>query len=370
MRDSPGSFVARNLLYDNDDEDDEGEDEGEGAGPGSTSRGGKLHLSSPMLPLHPKNSPTPSLTPTNAGSNLSDEAGTKVSGDTKEDLEKLVAGEIILEARIRELEGECKRYRGVIEELEGRVLAETMLKEDAQEELRVKVEEERKLAVDMLTKKKQQNIGLENRCREVRVREERSDELSLAFTGSLRSYLFPCDSLCTSQLETERSKLQQLLTELNEGMESEKEMSRVEEGTPLKAISGRGDYKVGYDKAKAENLAVLKNMSQDLDEAAENLKASRKEGQKWKRKMEEVMAREEALKLKAAEQVRKVQEVVAKSGVVGEEMRGMRGDNYSLQEVIWIGCGIVVSMLLGFFLTGIAGGIGGGGGVGVGGGVA
>ena len=140
MRDSPGSFVARNLLYDNDDEDNEGEDEGEGAGPGSTSRGGKLHLSSPMLPLHPKNSPTPSLTPTNAGSNLSDEAGTKVSGDTKEDLEKLVAGEIIFEARIRELEGECKRYRGVIEELEGRVLAETMLKEDAQEELRVKKE--------------------------------------------------------------------------------------------------------------------------------------------------------------------------------------------------------------------------------------
>ena len=52
-----------------------------------------------------------------------------------------------------------------------------------------------------------------------------------------------------------------------------------------------------------------------------------------------------------------MQEVVAKSGVVGEEMRGMRGDNFSLQEVIWIGCGIVFAMLLGVFLTGMAGGL-------------
>ena len=97
--DSPGSFVARNLLYDDDEDDID-----EGAGPGSTSRRDKLRLS-PVLPLHPgqKNSPTPSLTPTNAGSNLSDEAGTKVAGGTKEDLEKLVAGEIILEAKIREV---------------------------------------------------------------------------------------------------------------------------------------------------------------------------------------------------------------------------------------------------------------------------
>ena len=138
-------------------------------------------------------------------------------------------------------------------------MAEAKLKEDAHEELRVKVEEERKLSVDMLTKKKQQNIGLENRCRE---------------------------------LETERSKLQQLLTELNEGMESEREMSRVEDGTPVKSSPLR-DFKAGLDSAKAENLAVLKMMSQDLDDATESLRVSRKEGQKWKKKMEEVMAREE-----------------------------------------------------------------------------
>ena len=145
-------------------------------------------------------------------------------------------------------------------------------------------------------------------------------------------------------------------------MESEKEMSRIEDGTPVKSRAGQidevdqSDYKAGYDKAKAENLAVLKNISEDLDQATESFKVARKDGLKWKKKMEEVIAREEELKSKAAERVKGLQEIVARSGVVGEDMSRLRGDNFSLQEVIWIGCGIVAAMMFMFFIAGGSGG--------------
>ncbi|GMH56732.1 hypothetical protein TrST_g10882 [Triparma strigata] len=322
---TPGSgFVARNLMYDDEDEDesesgeeDEDEDgDGDGDGDGTVGEDGVYEDPAGGLVAPPSSksgevSPTPSLATTNAGSNLSDEAGQRIEGASKEDVEK----EFELGRQVRALEADNVVLKELNEALEHQ-LGEVKV------ELEAKVEAERSLAVDMLTKKKQQNIGLENRCRE---------------------------------LETERSKLQQLLTELNEGMETSLDKSLISFGGGggvggAGSAVGGGDFKAGYEKAKQENLVVLRNMSQDLDRAEQETKVANKEGQKWKKKMEEVMAREEEIKLRAAEQVKNVREMVANSGVVGEEMRRLRGDNFTLQEVIMIGCGVVFSMLIMSFL--------------------
>ncbi|GMH69890.1 hypothetical protein TL16_g05268 [Triparma laevis f. inornata] len=253
---TPGSgFVARNLMYDDDESEEESGEElqvegfGEGGEDGSLGLG--LNIVEPVGKGSGHVSPTPSLATTNAGSNLSDEAGRRVEGASKEDVEK----EFELVRRVRELEADNDKMKSLNEVLEKQL-------GDVKIELELKVEEERALAVTLLTQKKRKEI------------------------------------------------------------------------------------------AKQENMDVLRNMSQDLDAAEGLARKAEKEGNKWKKKMTDVMAREEEIKVKAGIQIKNVQQIVAQSGVVGDENRGLRGDNFTLQEVIMVGCGVCFAMLVMNFISG------------------
>jgi hypothetical protein len=297
---TPNVSVARNLTY---EEGEEGEE-------GGKDRGEKDRVSSP----------TPSLTRTNPGSTNSDESGGDGghSQSSAPDVKEIVAVELEMEKRIRAVQNECNQWKVKCNELEALCEELTAKFQEDQETIEKRVGEERTVAMEMLTKKKTQNSSLQIRCRE---------------------------------LENERSKLQTLLTEMNEAMESDREMTPVKRAPPAGRGRGQGGgWEGGYEKAKEENLQVLRNMSQDMVATEEELKAAKKEGSKLRKKLEEVMGREEEVKRKATEKVRDLTNVIRKSGVVGDEMRALKGDRFTLTDVIRINAGVVLSMLAIFFL--------------------
>jgi hypothetical protein len=304
---TPNVSVARNLTYEEGEEGEEGEEELMGA---DADKGRKDRVLSP----------TPSLTQTNPGSTNSDESG----GDgghlqsSAPDVKEIVAVELEMEKRIRAVQNECNQWKVKCSELEELCEELTSKFEEDQDMIEKRVEEERTVAMEMLTKKKTQNTSLQIRCRE---------------------------------LENERSKLQTLLTEMNEAMESDREMTPAKKPPPAEKGRGQGvGWSEGYEKAKEENLQVLRNMSQDMAAMEEELKATKKEGSKLRKKLEEVVGREEEVKRKATEKVRDLTNVIRKSGVVGDEMRALKGDRFTLADVIRMNAGVVVSMLAIFFL--------------------
>ena len=233
-------------------------------------------------------------------------------------MKEIVVVELEMEKRIRVVQNECNQWKVKCSELEELCEELTSKFEEDQDMIEKRVEEERTVAMEMLTKKKTQNTSLQIRCRE---------------------------------LENERSKLQTLLTEMNEAMESDREMTPAKKPPPAEKGRGQGvGWSEGYEKAKEENLQVLRNMSQDMAAMEEELKATKKEGSKLRKKLEEVVGREEEVKRKATEKVRDLTNVIRKSGVVGDEMRALKGDRFTLADVIRMNAGVVVSMLAIFFL--------------------
>lgn len=273
---TPNVSVARNLTY------EEGE---EGRGDGEPSNEEKERVSSP----------TPSLTRTNPGSTNSDESGGDVAHAqaSTQDVKGIVAAELEMEKRIRAVQNECNQWKVKCNELEALCEELTAKFQEDQVVIEQRVAEERTVAMDMLTKKKTQNNSLQNRCRE---------------------------------LENERRKLQQLLTELNEAVESDRETTPMKRAPDANAGGDLGRWKEGYEKAKEENLKVLRNMSEDMGAMDEELRAAKKEGSKLRKKLEEVMGREEEVKRKATEKVRDLTNVIRRSGVVGDEIRALKGD--------------------------------------------
>ena len=336
---TPNLSVARNLRYDVDENDDcfssDEELEGRKGGKmphkddsGVKARGSIREGSSSCTQLDSSGdeeeadeiqrmassySPAPSLSKTNPSSTNSDQSGGDGSNSCQASLKEIAVVELGLEKRAREIEverDEWKRKCTELEEARDKLIAR---KEEDEALLKKKADDERKASLNLIERKSEKNLSLGNRCRE---------------------------------LESERSKLQDILTKLNEEMESDREMSTVK-----KKNSGAGGYQAGYEQAKEENIDVLRNMSADLNEATDKLRLANKESLKWKRKMEEVLGREESLKRKAAERVKNLSNIISKSGVVGDEIRGLKGDNWTLNEVIWMGVSIVFVMLALFLFS-------------------
>ena len=245
----------------------------------------------------------------------------KVAAEREQLLEKLSA----LEAKAASLSEAAVSSTSIFGAEKKELLAKLSSLESAlskeRDELRAK-QEGSSILSDILAKKKVENKSLENRIKE---------------------------------LETERLRLQAMLTEKSKMAAAATATATLPQAGAR--ASGEGEdpssasFQKGYETAKTESIDVLRLMSADLTAAEESAKTAAKEAAKYKATVSTLKSEVENNAKMAAKRIKDVENVVAKSGIVGEERRMLKGDNYTLEDVIRITAVAVLAMMVAFFVS-------------------
>mgnify|MGYP001980175908 CR=1 FL=1 len=111
-----------------------------------------------------------------------------------------------------------------------------------------------------------------------------------------------------------------------------------------KQLTDGGSFDKGFERGKKESLVIIRTMSEDMNRAEKDSNELRKELKSLKRVIESYEKNINEYKKKSIERVKEVERVVGKSGVIGEEMRALKG-NYSLTELI-IACVLTATVLV------------------------
>jgi len=114
------------------------------------------------------------------------------------------------------------------------------------------------------------------------------------------------------------------------------------ETKPEKA--GEGTFDAGLKKGKEESLVMIRTISQDLTAAEKKSDSLQKEVSKLNKVIKKYEKTIEEFKKKSIERVMEVERVVSTSGVVGENMRKLKG-GYTLWDLISACCFTAVTLV-------------------------